>query len=223
MDRDRFDDLTKRLARDGVSRRRLLRGLGGSLAGAVMSGFGLRAASAATGGNSLCAQWCHAQFRGAAAGQCTSDAAHGMGPCYGCTGPQGQPCAAGFACAADGTCQPLLGSGGGTCTADADCGGQSCCGGTCTDTTSDPANCGSCGFNCAALLVGYRGPYGCSGGFCCFELNGSCASNADCCDPSAVCSGKTRSNPIGFCCLPSGSACGTDLDCCSDACVGTCL
>lgn len=100
MDRDRFDDLTKRLALEHPTRRRVLTGL----AGAVMGGPGLRGASAAAGGNSAAAKWCHATFSGAAAGQCTSQAAQGTGPYYGCAGPGGTPCATCQTCSSSGTC-----------------------------------------------------------------------------------------------------------------------
>src|SRR5262249_3865058 len=54
-------------------------------------------------------------------------------------------CPAGFLCRASGqstTCVP-------GCADDARCGGSSkCCNGSCTDTTSDPTNCGTCGTSC---------------------------------------------------------------------------
>lgn len=104
MDRDRFDDLTKRLALEHPSRRRLLAGLGG----AVLGGLGLHGASAAKGGNSACAHFC-AQLFGAdtpEAGQCTSQAAHGTGPCYQCGGPAAgaNACPSGQVCLDNGTC-----------------------------------------------------------------------------------------------------------------------
>jgi hypothetical protein len=43
---DRFDDLTRRLATGGTTRRRLLRGFGGSVAGAVLVGLGVRSTQA---------------------------------------------------------------------------------------------------------------------------------------------------------------------------------
>lgn len=46
MDRVRFDDLAKQLATAGTSRRRLLRALGGLVAGAVVTGGGTQAAAA---------------------------------------------------------------------------------------------------------------------------------------------------------------------------------
>jgi hypothetical protein len=64
------------------------------------------------GGNSDCAHWCAANF--AHPGQCTSQAAHGEGPCYDC-GPQNTVSS------------------------------RKLCSGACTDTSSDPSNCGECG------------------------------------------------------------------------------
>jgi hypothetical protein len=48
MDGERFDDLTRRMATGSTSRRRLLRNLGGTAAGAMLAGFGMRSASAVT-------------------------------------------------------------------------------------------------------------------------------------------------------------------------------
>jgi hypothetical protein len=46
MDGDSFDDLTRRLAADGTTRRRFLRDLGGTVAGAVLIGLGVRSTGA---------------------------------------------------------------------------------------------------------------------------------------------------------------------------------
>jgi hypothetical protein len=54
-------------------------------------------------------------------------------------------CPSGFVCdAAHGQCMPPCNSTNPFC----DFGQLTCCGSTCVDTTSDPANCGSCGFPC---------------------------------------------------------------------------
>jgi hypothetical protein len=84
MKTTRFDEFTKRLA-TASSRRQALR----TLVTASVSLFGLASIRTAFGnpggGNSYCAQWCHAVFGGtAAAGHCTSDAAHGTGLCATC-------------------------------------------------------------------------------------------------------------------------------------------
>lgn len=49
----------------------------------------------------------------------------------------------GNVCAADGSCQCSTNAGGAACAA-----GQACCTNGCVDTTTDIANCGSCGFAC---------------------------------------------------------------------------
>src|SRR5690348_9612209 len=75
VDHTRFDDLTRSLA-TSVSRRQVLRLLGGSLLAAFVPERVL-----AGGGNSNCAKFC-AQVFGAhtpAADKCTSDAAHQTG------------------------------------------------------------------------------------------------------------------------------------------------
>src|SRR5262249_40882182 len=60
MDVDRFDALTRRLTTQSPSRRRLLRGLGGSLAGAVLASVGGRSVGADPAGNSAAAAFCAA-------------------------------------------------------------------------------------------------------------------------------------------------------------------
>lgn len=76
MEGRRFDDLTKVMARP-AGRRGFLKGmLAAALGGAAASIGG--GAMAAKGGNSVCAQWCHDNFSGSAAGQCTSEAARGL-------------------------------------------------------------------------------------------------------------------------------------------------
>src|SRR5579884_1287404 len=112
MDPTTFDELTKRLATAGASRRRVLRGLGGGLAGAALAVAGLRPAGAAKGpgGNAACARFCASVF-GAdtpAADACTSEAAHGAGPCYRCG-----PAAAPDGCCSDRDCTPPATCGGG--------------------------------------------------------------------------------------------------------------
>jgi hypothetical protein len=79
-----FDELAKGLANGTISRRQALRWMGGTLVGGVLASIpGVALAQA--GGNSACDEFCHANFSGRAAGQCTSAGAHGTGPCYTCT------------------------------------------------------------------------------------------------------------------------------------------
>src|SRR5947209_665526 len=82
MDPTTFDDLTKALA-TRTSRREALKTIAATTLGSIL---GLSGIGTAFGKNKTCAQFCNTVF-GAntkAAGQCTSDAAHGKGLCYSC-------------------------------------------------------------------------------------------------------------------------------------------
>jgi hypothetical protein len=79
-----FDELAKGLANGTISRRQALRWMGGALAGAAFASVP-GVAFAAAGGDSACAEFCHANFSGREAGKCTSAGAHGTGACYDCT------------------------------------------------------------------------------------------------------------------------------------------
>jgi hypothetical protein len=68
-------------------------------------------------GNSTCANWCHENLAGKAAGQCTAAAAKGEGPCYEC-GPAADP--AGDLVFCEGSC--------GECCGDGDCCSPQVCG-----------------------------------------------------------------------------------------------
>jgi hypothetical protein len=112
MDATRFDRLTRALA-TSTSRRQALRRIGGTLGGAALASWPLGKALAKGGGNSECAHFC-AQIFGAdtpAAGQCTSDAAHGTGLCYSC-GPASPAGTQQICCSqnADGTCSSYSGA-----------------------------------------------------------------------------------------------------------------
>src|SRR5205823_4737711 len=106
-------------------------------------------------GNSNCAKWCHAVFgpNTPAAGQCTSDAAHGGGLCRQCgnVDPSSICCnrngsgycdgtVAGATCCPtgqhcqNGDCVPNCTGAGETCSVGTDCCSGSCCGGTCCDS-----------------------------------------------------------------------------------------
>jgi hypothetical protein len=83
MDGKRFDDLTEAFA-TGASRRRVLKLLGGGLAGGLGLALGGRTATRAEdGGNSACAHLCQELFPpGKERGQCIAAGAHGEGPCF---------------------------------------------------------------------------------------------------------------------------------------------
>lgn len=264
MDPHRFDQLTKRLATTGRTRRQLLRGLAGGLLAAALGRQAALAACTTLGrpctadgdccsgsctpvapGHGVCAA-CPPATCGANEYQdprdctcrcvfsqqvCGADevcdlAAHGCvpapttepGPCgdVGAACTTGSDCCAPNVCAngacaaacppgsrdCDGVCHP------GSCCSDADCGGEHCCGGTCTDTTNDGRNCGSCGHVC-------RGNANtCVEGICCQVYVGPgayCSETAPCC-AHAQCQG-------GICLLESGAACnGFDQLCLSGVC-----
>ncbi len=91
-----------------------------------------------------------------------------------------------------------------------------CCGGVCTDTTQDPANCGSCGTACpsgvcytslgmqAQCLPGSdagscataNGGFGCVPGQTC--LDGACVTSTGCNGPFGIC--QAGNGNIGACC-----------------------
>ncbi len=117
MERDRFDALTRVFAKSGSRRAALGALLGAGLLGTGLDALaskgngknkrktrgggkkrgnnrkGVKASSNdnANLGNSVCAKWCHDNFDGKEAGQCTAAAAKGEGPCFECGGPQADP------------------------------------------------------------------------------------------------------------------------------------
>ena len=224
MDSWRFDEITKALATK-TSRRQTLRRLGGILGATALAGFfpGLAFAS-----NSTCAHFCAAVF-GAdtpAAGQCTSDAAHGKGLCYTCgpasaggtksiccpggsghcTSYSSATCCAGSQTCCGGTCTSCPTGGvcsGSSCVCPA---GQSNCHGTCKNTTSDPTNCGTCGHVCAAGET-------CVSGACTCGSHGDCPAGQSCCGGMCV-NEQTDTQNCGAC----GHACSAGQGCCSGTC-----
>jgi len=112
--------------------------------------------------NSVCAAWCAANF--SSPGPCTSQAAHGTGPCYTC-GPlattPGQALCSGT-CVDTTTNSTNCGSCGNSC-GSSDCvngvcapacpPGQVLCNGICTDTQNDIFNCGTCGNMCSPGFI----------------------------------------------------------------------
>src|SRR5690348_11433575 len=158
MDPARFDNLVRSLTKP-ASRRGALGVVGGAALALLETsrsdakrrhrhGNG-KGTQAAGGGNSACAHFCAAVF-GAdtpAAGQCTSDAAHGKGLCYQCG-----PASNGKQKLCGTTCLPTSG-----CCTNADCTLPQTCGGGgkpnvcgCIDngTACQGKNCGSLTNNC---------------------------------------------------------------------------
>jgi len=146
--------------------------------------FAVMAFPSPDGGNSVCANWCAANFP--QPGQCTSQAAHGHGPCYDC-GPQ--------------STSPT----------------NILCNGQCTDSLTDPDNCGTCGNVCA------------SGTSC---VDGQCTAPPPTCTPGNVTPGGNCHCTYAIECdeqgerrfsYPSGSlddcilACDNDVNCLAGA------
>jgi hypothetical protein len=165
---------------------------------------------------------------------CTAvDQCHRPGTCDPNTGVCSNPIQPdGTTCAGSNACQTYA-CRAGVCTginvADGtSCGpGLVCCSGTCTDTSSDANNCGSCGTVCSTRCAGGTCclPSGSpttslalccsgdttSGGVCCDRTGSTCLSDSTCC--SHTCQG-------GTCCEPPGNFCTTNADCCSHTCQG---
>ena len=178
MDGKKFDDLTEALAA-GASRRRVLKLLGGGLAGGLGLALGGRKAARAgvapppppSGpGNSACAKLCAELFPpGKERGQCVADGAKGTGPCAApvdqCAGVN---CDDGNECTIDscssGTCSSVANT-------NAPCAGGT---GTCNAAGGCDPNNGTCG-NC---LEAHAGP-GCENAAC---QNTVCAQDPFCCE-----------------------------------------
>jgi hypothetical protein len=202
MDPTRFDTLTKRLATEGFSRRRMLRGLGGGLAGAALAAVGLRQASA----DNLCKPSGYLPQS-----KCNKDAQCCSGRCAG-----GQCCTPTTCAAAGKNCGTIPDGCGGTLTCGACTGFQTCGGGGTPNVCGcTPTTCAAQGVSCGTINDGCGGTLNC----------GSCSSCAG--QPTgAVCGaggvGRCDADQCfyaftipGFCsgCLaPNGTAAtGTDL------------
>jgi len=123
--------------------------------------------------------------------------------CGGCS----QPCAAGDTCLG-GVCQvPPTCNGGPVCT-----GGEKCCAAGCTNTSTDPKNCGQCGLPCVPGDTCVSGvctaPATCNGGPACPPGDSCCPSG--CTD--------TTSDPNN--CSACGVACSPADTCVSGTCTG---
>ena len=149
MDGHRFDELTRRFARS-ASRRGILKGLAGGLAGAVgLGAVGRRAPAAAqpapcTHGRpcTVTAQCCPTEVCGAG-GVCQPGPGTGRASCVaaGCP-PSGDPCQTYVCNRAAGACDLE------NVADDTPCGlGSACCAGNCTSLTTNQ-DCGACGAPC---------------------------------------------------------------------------
>jgi hypothetical protein len=222
----RFDDLAKALA-GGVSRREVLRRLGGGLAGALLASLGIGRAWSQSSGFS-CDDFCTKQgLTGSALSTCRRQ-------CRACVGEGGTVCSAsssgGVTCCA----QPNPACcGTGCCTSPKACcndicceTGTRCCGGKCCPDTDDCLNGEICcppGFACGgAICCGSRAPICCPGGSgvppsCvpndvsnCGTCGNQCRGSEICCPgPSAAasaCCPAERCCP-GWGCCPAGTHC----------------
>ena len=175
---ERLDELSKLLAAS-VSRRESLRRIGAFAAGAVLSPLGVGTAWAAR--PDRCGAFCRWCSNKAQRNQC-------LAACRSVNGNTSRLCGS---CGSYSVCP--------TSTA--------CCNGTCTNVNSDPANCGACGYVCAASV-----PM-CNQGVCtanaCLKFCGgwvdTCNDSQNCgacfnaCDSISYCSGGT--------CVPSEPPC----------------
>ena len=233
MQPSNFDELTKALA-SSTSRRQALRTILGASIGGLL---GLGGISTAFGrhhrrttdcnrpggqkGNSNCAKWCHAVFgpNTPAAGQCTSDAAHGRGLCRQCgnVDPSSICCnrngsgycdgtVAGATCCPtgqhcqNGDCVPNCTGAGETCSVDTDCCSGSCCGGTCCDS----GNC--CNGTCCGSDESCFGFGGCC------KTTQVCNAGSTCCDPLSTC--VPSGGAAGSFCCPTYKVCNNGATCC---------
>jgi hypothetical protein len=232
MDGQRFDSFAKALAQSN-SRRDLIKAVGAGVVGVLFAGIGSGRALADPGdpgthGNSACAHFCAAVF-GAdtpAAGQCTSDGAHGTGLCQACGGatPTSICCtrnASGFCVSYSGAVCPCAA---GTTPA--------CCDGICKDLSDDASNCGSCGKICSgptsgtgtAICISGNCSVSCSGPYsACPTVNSTYCANEqtdlnNCGRCGNVCAGPTSGTGSatcnqGHCTItcsgPTPNACGT--------------
>lgn len=206
MNPSNFEELTKALA-NSTSRRHALRvilttSIGGLLGlTSIGTAFGRHrhpskiTAPSGPKSNSNCAKFCAAVFGAntSAAGQCTSDAAHGRGLCHDCgTKPPSSIC-----------CHRVNGYCNGTAGACCSAGCPGCpTGQTCTDTGC----CATVGGNC-------NGDNDCCSGLC--LSNGTCARSCglNLCGDVPFCTCAATQPPI---CGTGGhdpGSCSTDLDC----------
>ncbi|MFL5332589.1 MAG: hypothetical protein ACJ8H8_05315 [Geminicoccaceae bacterium] len=197
MESDRFDRLA-RLLGHGVNRRAAVAALAALATGGVGEATAkhkhkrhLRAAGgkppAGPGGNSACDVFCHTVFGNTrAAGQCTSDAAHGIGLCVLCKADSANLCGT--------TC----------CQSPDTCGGNPDKPGVCGHCT--PKTCAEQGFNCGTAADGCGSPLDCgqtcpSGQTC----GGGGTANVCACIPNQTI--IPRDQAVACC---GGSCCGED-------------
>jgi hypothetical protein len=223
MHASNFDELTKALA-NSPSRRHALKVIVTTSIGGL---FGLTSIGTAFGrhradtnvpsgptGNSNCAKFCAAVFGAntSAAGQCTSDGAHGKGLCRQCpnTTPQN-------------ICCKRLGSGycSGSAPVSCACDIAHCCADTCNQCCSNSqcSNGNTCGASHTCVCGGMAACIGtntCVAGSCCPNDNvcgntccssgQTCLNNESCCDTGSVC-GSSCGCPEFYSCISQSCVC----------------
>jgi len=224
MNPSNFDELTKALA-SSTSRRQALRlivttSVGGLLGiGGISTAFGRHrrrkdriTAPSGPKGNRNCAKWCAQVFgpNTPAAGQCTSDAAHGRGLCSTCgtADPSSICCVrntSGFCSGTSAARCPCDSAQCETCdvthgTCDGCASGHTCCNGTCCDSGEVCQNGTTC--VCVPDCTGPCGGNDGCGGIC---QTGTCPSGQTC--------------VTGSCCHNRATTCSQDADCCSNRCI----
>lgn len=224
-----WDEFSKCVADDSLSRRQSLRWLGTAVAGAVLSPFGLGTAWAGKQ-QDPCDAFCNRCSKSQRQ-QCINTCR----ACNGNTSRLGGSCGKYTCCsvaACNGVCSDLRTNPNcGACGNDCRNFGEICCGGYCADLENDFDNCGSCGFRCPN-----PGPYEfgeCIEGTCLYAcVEGAVTCNGVCSvldsDPNNcgacgnVCGGAYPSCQRGICysCQPScpegwcgGNGCGGECGC----------
>jgi hypothetical protein len=199
MTGERFDSFAKTLGQSN-SRRGFVRAIGVGLASLLVGGFGTERALADTGvpgmgGNSACDTFCDATFVGQAQGSCTSQAAHGTGPCYTCgpAAPAGAPQACNVGTSAAACCPAAT---------------PTCCGNTTCVNLQSNGNCGACGHVCPGPTSGSGTPT-CTGGVCGI----TCSTGQTLCGTACV-NEQTDVNNCGAC----AHACAAGSGCCNGTC-----
>lgn len=229
MDETRFDELAKRMAHRGLSRRRLVAGVaGGSLGGlAALLGRQETDAFLCREPGVLCAKDAHCCSGTCVDDHCACPDAEQTVCGRTCVDLQtdAQNCGrCGQACASTEICQ------GGHCLVGASacaglpdgtpCGasgaGLRCCHGTCPSPTCLSANsCCADGPTCLAQCCTQAGASGpqCASTYSCAVnvFGGMCGSDADCANGECIC---------GTCCGNAGSECQVNTHCCSGKCQG---
>ena len=209
MDDQQFDLLARRLAA-GMSRRGLIRTLGGAILGGTLA-VDRRRSGLASGdpGNpvgdsaplcpeiKVCGDFCCGKLEtcvGLAEPSFPTDDRRDAGG----TGKLECICVSGYERNRAGECVcPAANVCGDVCCTE----GETCCDGECRLVVADPNNCGGCGIVCPE-------GWDCAGGECrCKQLGEYCPADGACCSEYS-CSDEHR------CCIELGGACEFDSDCC---------